>query len=108
MPSTPQLFIQNTRNISSLDEQKKLFQICGIPNGFGPAMKIFTKTLKSPFSILRHNGHASVVFVDDSYLQRNTKKECMNSAYGAVILIRALRFIIHPEKPILIPTHTNH
>ena len=35
---------------------EKFFQFCGIPNGLGPAMKIFTKTLKPPFSILRQKG----------------------------------------------------
>ena len=49
---------------------EKFFQFCGMSNGFGPAMKIFTKTLKPPFSILRQNGHASVVFADMSLCYR--------------------------------------
>ena len=38
-----------------------------MPNGYGPAMKIFTKITKVPFSVLRMQGHTSVVYVDDSY-----------------------------------------
>ena len=40
-----------------------------MPNGYGPAMRIFTKITKIPFTLLRKKGHVSVVYVDDSYLQ---------------------------------------
>ncbi len=41
----------------------------GMPNGYGPAMRIITKLLKPPFSALKREGHESVIFVDDTYLQ---------------------------------------
>ena len=37
-----------------------------MPNGYGPAMQIFTKISKIQFSILREKGFLSVVYVDDS------------------------------------------
>ena len=40
-----------------------------MPNGYGPAMRIFTKISKVPFGHLRSQGHSSVVHVDDSHLQ---------------------------------------
>ena len=38
------------------------------PNGYGPAMQIFTKISKIPFSIFREKSFLSVGYVDDSYL----------------------------------------
>ena len=37
-------------------------------NGYGPALRMFTKVLKQPFGFLRSQGHQSVVYADDSYL----------------------------------------
>ena len=34
-----------------------------MPNGHGPAMRIFTKITKVPFSVLRMQGHTSIVYV---------------------------------------------
>ena len=43
-----------------------------MPNGYGPAMRVFTKISKVPFEHLRSLGHNYVVYVDDSYLQEAT------------------------------------
>ena len=53
-----------------------LFQFTSMPNGYGPAMRIFTKISKVPFGHLRSQGHNSVVYVDDSYLQGDTYQAC--------------------------------
>ena len=39
-----------------------------MPNGYGPAMRIFTKVSKIHFSVLREKGLLSVVCIDDSNL----------------------------------------
>ena len=39
-----------------------------MPNGYGPAMRMFTNVSKIHFSILREKGVLSVVCIDDSYL----------------------------------------
>ena len=39
-----------------------------MPNGYDPAMRIFTKITKVPFSVLRMQGHTSIVYIDDSDL----------------------------------------
>ena len=49
-----------------------LSQFTSMPNGYGRAMRIFTKILKIRFGYLRSQGHNSVVYVDDSYLQGGT------------------------------------
>ena len=36
-----------------------------MPNGYGPAMRAFTKLIKPPFSFLGSEGYLSVIYVDD-------------------------------------------
>ena len=49
-----------------------LFQFTCMPNEYGSAMGMFTKISKIPFLHLRNVGHNSVIYVDDSFLQRDT------------------------------------
>ena len=79
----------------------KVYQYTCMPNGYGPAMCIFTKV---PFSHLRSKGFISVVFVDDSYLQGNTYKACLHNIENTIELLQNLGFTIHPTKSILTPT----
>ena len=48
-------------------------------------------------------GHLPVTFVDDSLLQRESKRECLQNIHDAVKLLEALGFTIHKEK--LEPIH---
>ena len=82
---------------------KFLFQFTCMPQGYGPAMRVFTKISKVPFSELRGLGHDSVVYVDDSYLQGNTYESCLKNVIDTINLLRELGFIIHPDKSVLIP-----
>ena len=50
-----------------------------MPNGYGPTMRVFTKISKVPFGHLRHLGHNSVLYVDDSYLQGETYQACLDN-----------------------------
>ena len=75
-----------------------------MPNGYSDAMRIFTKILKPVFGHLRQEGHLSVIFVDDSYLQGDTKQECMNNIKATVDLLLKLGFIVHEKKSVLKPT----
>ena len=40
----------------------ELFQFTCVPNGYGPAMRVFTKISKVPFGHLRSMSHNSVVY----------------------------------------------
>ena len=62
----------------------KIYQYTCMPNGYGPAMNIFTKVSKVPLSHLRSKGFISVVFVDDSYLQGNTYKACHHNIENTI------------------------
>ena len=53
----------------------QFFKFLGMPNGYSDAMLIFTKMLKPVSGCLRKQGHLSIVFVDDSYLQADTEQE---------------------------------
>ena len=55
-------------------------------------MRIFTKILKPVFGHLRQ-GHLSVIFVDDSYLQGDTEQEFMDNIKATVDLLLKLGFI---------------
>ena len=48
------------------------YEYVRMPNGYAQAPLIFTKLLKQPFSFLRKQGYASVIYIDDSYLQGDT------------------------------------
>ena len=75
-----------------------------MPNGYGPAMRIFTKITKVPFSALRIQGHTSVAYVDDSYLQGDSYEICLKNVNDTIITLQSLSFTIHPEKSVLTPT----
>ena len=57
-----------------------------MPNGYGPAMHIFTKVSKIPFSHLQSKGFVSLASVNDSYLQGNTYKACLNNIENTIEL----------------------
>ena len=81
-----------------VDEYLKF--VC-MPNGYVPAMRLFTKI---SFSILREKGFLSVVYVDDSYLQGDDYEDCFCNFLNTIEILRSLGFTIHPEKSKFIPT----
>ena len=70
-------------------------------NGYCPAMRIFKKITKVPYSVLRKQGHTSVVYVDDSYLQGDSNGSCLNNVNDTIAMLESLGFNIHPEKSVL-------
>ena len=45
------------------------YEFLRMPNGYAQTPLLFTKLLKQPFGFLRKHGYASVIYIDDSYLQ---------------------------------------
>ena len=82
-----------------------LFQFTCMPNGYGPAMRVFTETSKVPFGHLRGLGHNSVVYVDDLYLQGETYQTCLDIS-DTIKLLRELGFVVNIEKSVLTPSQT--
>ena len=77
-------------------QKEHCYAFRGMPNGNSEAMRLFTKLLKPPFSILRTHGYLSVVFVDDSYLQGHTFSTCEDNVNATVDLLQFLGFTIYP------------
>ena len=73
-------------------------------HGLACAPRLFTKLLKPVYSTLRSQGHLSVGYIDDSYLQGNTIQNCQNNIQKTVNLFTSLGFLVHPEKSVLVPT----
>ena len=64
-------------------------------------MRIFKKITKVPYSVLRKQGHTSVVYVDDSYLQGDSNGSCLNNVNDTIAMLESLGFNIDPEKSVL-------
>ena len=82
----------------------KIYQCIWMLNGYGPAMHIFTKVSKDPFSHLLSKGFVSAVFIDDSYLQGNTYEASLHNIESTIELLQNFGFAIHLKKSILTPT----
>ena len=77
-----------------------------MPNGCRPAMRVFTKISKVPFGHLTSLGDNSVIYVDDSYLLRQTYQACLHNITDTIKLLRELGFVINTEKPVLTSSET--
>ena len=81
----------------------KLFQFTCLPNGLSSAPRCFTKIFKPVYATLRRAGHDNVGYIDDQYLQGDTKDECLSNVSNTVALLTKLGFLIHPDKSVLVP-----
>ena len=75
-----------------------------MPNGYGPAMRVFTKISKVPFGHLRSLGNNSVVY--DSYLQGDSYQACLDNISDTIKLLREMGFVIHTEKLVFTRSQT--
>ena len=76
------------------------------PNGYVQAPLLFTKFLRLPFGYLRNQGHLSVVYMDDSYLQGDSVSSYRRNVRATVSLLQALGFNINERKSVLTPTQS--
>ena len=60
--------------------------------------------MKPVFSTLRKEGHIAASYIDDTYLQGDTKEECQVSVHETVNLFHSLGLVSHPEKSVFEPT----
>ena len=75
-----------------------------LPNGYAQAPMVFTKLLKPVFACLRSQGHNSVIYMDESYLQAGSYDLCFANIHATVQLLLSLGFTINTEKSVLAPT----
>ena len=74
-----------------------------MPNGYAQAPFLFTKLLKQPFGFLRKHSYASVIYIDDSYLQGDTYAHCLENIHATGNLLVSLGFSINQDKSVLQP-----
>ena len=86
--------------------KEQLYQFCVLPNGLSPCPRWFTKLLKPPLAELRKSKHAIPAYIDDIYLQDDTKENCIINIIDTVKLLRSLAFTVHPEKFHFLPTQS--
>ena len=94
----------NHKKFFKFEWDLKYFKFTGMPDGYCEAMRLFTNIMKVAFSVLTESGHPSVVFVDDSLLQGDTKEECSTKVSETIDLLRRLGFTINTDKSILVLT----
>ena len=63
-----------------------------MPNGYGPAMRTFTKLMKPSFSFVRSEGYLSVTYVDDCYLQNDSFTKCAENVIATKGTLESLGF----------------
>ena len=83
-----------------------MFQFTCWPNEWPiicPNVLLITKILKPVYATLRRAGHDNVGYIDDQYLQGDTKDECLSNVSDTVALLTKLGFLIHPDKSVLVP-----
>ena len=69
-----------------------------MPNGYGPAIRAFTKLMKPPFSFLISEGYLSVIYVDNCYLQGDLFTKCAENVIRTIDILENLGFYIKMEK----------
>ena len=79
------------------------FEFTCMPNGYCQAPLVFTKILKQVFSHLRQQGYASVIYIDDTFLQGLSSQRCLDNVVVTGHLLRTLGFTINIKKSILTP-----
>ena len=84
--------------------EEQFYQFTAMPNGYGPAVRYFTKIMKKPFKVLRHNGHVSVIYIDDTFLEGDTCAACQQNIFETVGMLLSLGFTVHVPKSVLVPT----
>ena len=55
---------------------------------------------------LKNLGHNTLVYVDDSYLQRVTYPACLHNISDTMKILRKLDTVIQTEKSVLTPSQT--
>ena len=62
------------------------------------------KAFKPPLTVLHKQGHINSAYLDDIYLQGNSRNDCLNNLIDTICLFTKLGFVIHPEKSSVIPS----
>ena len=81
----------------------KVYNFTCFPNGLALCPRKFTKHMKPAYCYLRQQGHFSVSYIDDSYLQGDDYDDCLSNIIDTIKLLDKLGFVIHPSKSVFEP-----
>ena len=82
----------------------KLLKIVVLPNGLSPSPRKFTKLTKPPLAMLRMQGYAAAIYIDDIIAIDQSFEECLLTVVETGSLFEKLAFVIHPDKSKFIPS----
>ena len=82
----------------------QLYHFTCLPNGLSSAPRKFTKIFKVPLAHLHKQGHISLGYLDDFYLQGQTYDHCVANVIDTTMLFIKLGLVPHPEKCNFIPS----
>ena len=101
-------FTKSSQKYLKFTWKEQLHQFCVLPNGLSPCPRWFTKLSKPPLAELRKSKHDISAYIDDIYLQDDTKANCIKNIIDTVTLLRSLGFTVHAEKSQFLPTQELH
>ena len=81
----------------------KVYIFTCFPNGLALCPRKFTKLMKPAYCYLRQQGHLSVSYIDDSYLQGDDYDDCLSNIIDTIKLLDKFGFVIHPSKSVFEP-----
>ena len=79
----------------------KLYKFACFPNGLAPCPRKLTKV---PLSDLRLRKIVVSGYIDDFFTKDPTSEDCFNNVMSIAELFHRLRFVVHPDKSVFIPT----
>ena len=92
----------NTRLLNFLCSSK-LLKFVVLSNGLSPDTQKFTKLTKHPLAMLRMQGYAVVIYIDDTIAIDKSFEVFLLIVMEIINLFQKLDFVIHPNKTKLMP-----
>ena len=82
----------------------KFYEFLDLCFGLAPAVRIFTKLLKIPISMLRRLNILIIIYLDDMLLISRTIEETLMARDTVIFLLQLLGFVLNLKKSVLTPT----
>ena len=79
---------------------KKLYKFVALPNDLKSGHRVFSKIMRVAMSEMRSCGYESATYLDDVYLQANTRVDCQNNVRETAECLMSLGFVIDPATSI--------
>ena len=81
----------------------RLYQYTCLAMGLACAPRKFVKLLKPVFAFLHGKGYVSSGYLDDTFIQGDTREICEKNVEVTIELLRRLGFYVHIDKSVTVP-----